>query len=149
MLLSHNLWCIPSQLIRTHCREITTLLDAIWNDKWWLPTQVNLAIYYGEKTAMCNISDVHCEGILPKKPYLPCISMAGRALLAGYPRLVHGWWEDWINIREPFILRVATNDLTMMLNSMWCHMAKWINPVSGNSLLPDKPLPEPMLTYDQ
>ena len=25
------------------------------------------------------------EGILPKGPYLPCASMAGRALLAGYP----------------------------------------------------------------
>ena len=25
-------------------------------------------------------------GILPKGPYLPCVSMAGRALLAGYPR---------------------------------------------------------------
>ena len=29
----------------------------------------------------------HCEGILPKGPYLPCVSMAGRALLAGYHRL--------------------------------------------------------------
>ena len=28
------------------------------------------------------------EGILPKGPYLPCVSMAGRALLAGYPRIV-------------------------------------------------------------
>ena len=26
------------------------------------------------------------DGILPKGPYLPCVSMAGRALLAGYPR---------------------------------------------------------------
>ena len=26
------------------------------------------------------------EGILPKGPYLPCVSMAGRALLAGYYR---------------------------------------------------------------
>ena len=26
------------------------------------------------------------EGILPKGPYLPCVSMAGRALLAGYPQ---------------------------------------------------------------
>ena len=26
------------------------------------------------------------EGILPKGPYLPCVSMAGRALLAGYHR---------------------------------------------------------------
>ena len=28
----------------------------------------------------------HSEGILPKGPYLPCVSMAGRALLAGYHR---------------------------------------------------------------
>ena len=31
----------------------------------------------------------HCsdvDGILPKGPYLPCVSMAGRALLAGYHR---------------------------------------------------------------
>ena len=27
----------------------------------------------------------HFEDILPKGPYLPCVSMAGRALLAGYP----------------------------------------------------------------
>ena len=30
------------------------------------------------------------EGILQKRPYLPCVSMAGRALLAGYHRYVHG-----------------------------------------------------------
>ena len=33
----------------------------------------------------------YIEGILPKGPYLPCVSMAthaGRALLAGYPRYV-------------------------------------------------------------
>ena len=30
----------------------------------------------------------HIKGILPKGPYLPCISIAGRALLAGYPRYV-------------------------------------------------------------
>ena len=28
----------------------------------------------------------HIKGILPKGPYLPCVSMAGRALLAGYHR---------------------------------------------------------------
>ena len=28
----------------------------------------------------------YIEGFLPKGPYLPCVSMAGRALLAGYPR---------------------------------------------------------------
>ena len=30
----------------------------------------------------------YIEGILPKGPYLPCVSMAGRALLAGYHRYV-------------------------------------------------------------
>ena len=30
------------------------------------------------------------EGILPKGPYLPCVSMAGRALLAGYHRILLG-----------------------------------------------------------
>ena len=33
----------------------------------------------------CHISHI-IEGILPKGPYLPCVSMAGRSLLAGYPR---------------------------------------------------------------
>ena len=32
----------------------------------------------------CMVDDI--EGILPKGPYLPCVSMAGRALLAGYHR---------------------------------------------------------------
>ena len=30
----------------------------------------------------------YIEGILPKGPYLPCVSMASRALLAGYHRYV-------------------------------------------------------------
>ena len=28
----------------------------------------------------------YIEGILPKGPYLPCVSMAGRAHLTGYPQ---------------------------------------------------------------
>ena len=32
------------------------------------------------------------EGILPKGPYLPCVSMAGRAVLAGYHRPI---WRHW------------------------------------------------------
>ena len=31
---------------------------------------------------------LYIEGILPKGPYLPCLRMADRALLAGYPRHV-------------------------------------------------------------
>ena len=29
------------------------------------------------------------DGILPKRPYPPCLCMADRALLAGYPRYVN------------------------------------------------------------
>ena len=32
--------------------------------------------------------DPYIEGILLKGPYLSCVSMAGRALLAGYPRIM-------------------------------------------------------------
>ena len=32
----------------------------------------------------------HMEGILPKGPYPPCVSIAGRALLAGYPWYIGG-----------------------------------------------------------
>ena len=34
------------------------------------------------------IAWAYIEGILPKGPYRPCVSMAGRALLAGYHRYV-------------------------------------------------------------
>ena len=36
----------------------------------------------------------YIEGILPRGPYLLCISMAGRALLAGYPRYAHRAPQD-------------------------------------------------------
>ena len=38
------------------------------------------------KDYMRNHAHLFIEGILPKGPYLPCVSMAGRALLTGYPR---------------------------------------------------------------
>ena len=42
----------------------------------------------GQFSGTCKFSFGHggIEGILPKGPYLPCVSMAGRALLAGYLR---------------------------------------------------------------
>ena len=46
-------------------------------------------------------SQEHIEGILPKGPYLPCVSMAGRALLAGYPRHVPDVMSCVINTQSP------------------------------------------------
>ena len=47
----------------------------------------------------------YVEGILPKGPYPPCLRMADRALLAGYPRCV----RDWHRV------------------SVWCQINKLIN----------------------
>ena len=48
----------------------------------------------------------YIEGILPKGPYLPCVSIAGRALLAGY----HRHRVDHLNNCKPEIQqRVAKN----------------------------------------
>ena len=43
---------------------------------------------------------IHIDGILPKGPYQPCLRMADRALLAGYPRFEicetpHHVWCMW------------------------------------------------------
>ena len=43
---------------------------------------------YRQRCTIISIVNVYIEGILPKGPYLPCVSMAGRALLAGYHRYV-------------------------------------------------------------
>ena len=41
------------------------------------------------------------EGILPKGPYLPCLRMADRALLAGYPRLTRPYCSNQTHIWGP------------------------------------------------
>ena len=49
------------------------------------------------------------KGILPKGPYPPCLRMADRALLAGYPRIVQGW-NKFISISlSPAIAQVAVH----------------------------------------
>ena len=50
-----------------------------------LPTNGSLVL---EVWRYINKLHSHVEGILPKGPYLPCVSMAGRALLAGYLRCI-------------------------------------------------------------
>ena len=48
----------------------------------------------------------YIEGILPKGPYLPCVSMAGRALLAGYHRYqkknVLELWLSWCFTKDNY-----------------------------------------------
>ena len=35
------------------------------------------------------------DGILPKGPYLPCLRLADRALLAGYPWIPQCWYTEY------------------------------------------------------
>ena len=45
----------------------------------------------------------YIKDILPKGPYLPCVSMAGRALLAGYHRYADIWMKKLWYIKIWFI----------------------------------------------
>ena len=83
----------------------------------------------------------HNEGILPKGPYLPCVSMAGRALLAGYHRIINPCHVEFIlgNIKIYFQLLSFQNSLMAQVtdilflkekdpfnhyswsHSCWCH----------------------------
>ena len=52
--------------------------------------------YVGTWLLQGMVSDI--DGILPKGPYLPCVSMAGRALSAGYHR--YGYWQMIMNMDQ-------------------------------------------------
>ena len=53
----------------------------------FIPSDLHLWLYIASTPVIA--STPYTKGILPKGPYLPCVSMAGRALLAGYPRHSH------------------------------------------------------------
>ena len=58
-----------------------------WHNDIWEVIRMTYSIWYIVRSIIlssgryCNI-----DGILPKGPYPPCLRMADRALLAGYPR---------------------------------------------------------------
>ena len=87
--------------------EPTYCLDLIWwncycftflyTNYYVFRFAISVILFISNHTAYINtllrMSDVlrnvfitHIEGILPKAPYLPFVSMAGRALLSGYHR---------------------------------------------------------------
>ena len=66
--------------------SITTVGFVDW-PLWIAATGMCVCLY----TCLASVSETHTphiDGILPKEPYLPCVSMAGRAHLAGYPRYI-------------------------------------------------------------
>ena len=60
-------------------------LDLTLFESTWILSAID---YYSRFVWKINWLMPHVEGILPKGPYLPCVSMAGRALMAEYHRCV-------------------------------------------------------------
>ena len=89
----HQPWC--SQRRKHNHKYFSYLSFYSVHDLWmnWSPLITTWQLMYDTWTISYTRTfppiqgDGHYEGILPKEPYLPCVSMAGRALLAGYPRL--------------------------------------------------------------
>ena len=81
----------------THSCEL--LLSRPLEQMWWCVVSAGLT----------ELSNSHIEGILPKGPYLPCVSMAGRALLAGYH-----WYpkHSWTAVRRKLCFTVS-HDITV------------------------------------
>ena len=65
-----------------------------WSSQYWVVHWGNYFLCTFDNICCCWC---HIEGILPKGPYLPCISMAGRALSAGYPRYILRWQRFYVS----------------------------------------------------
>ena len=75
----------------------------------------------------------HIEGILPKGPYLPCVSMAARALLAGYHdfRIMYSYYNA--------TLTVTIFQKWTALNTFWHESVQMCrNALKCSKLLPKK-----------
>ena len=96
-----NFQCFLSFLKNQHTKQFITVSPVwlIWHqgNEWKV---ANLCIEYTQTTRLKWFPSGWTYGggggILPKGPYLPCISMAGRALLAGYPQITVLIY--WLNI---------------------------------------------------
>ena len=65
----------------------------------------------------------HIEGILPKGPYPPCLRMAARALLTGYPRYPRVQWVNFKSIikTEWYIINNKSRFMCSINWAVDCH----------------------------
>ena len=81
------------------------------------------------------------EGILPKGPYLPCVSMTGRALLAGYPCILEMQWSLIVLFhKSQCALRYLDLMSKIQNTSSQCSLATWLT-VMANEQNDDWPAP--------
>ena len=60
----------------------------------------------------------HFEGILPTGPYLPCVSMAGRALLAGYHWFIYHFFSVVGANANMNLLKVMWTPWVILMNDL-------------------------------
>ena len=93
---------------------------------------------------------MHIDGILPKGPYPPCVSMADRALLAGYSRYVlrhckhtntgHQQLLYWSRSHKCFLISILGNQTCECWSCLYIpklghHCAyRWPRPSAGTML---------------
>ena len=70
---------------------------------------------------------IQFDGILPKEPYPPCVSMAGRAFLAGYPRLLYTVHDKFIyiyfqNHSAPLLVNQSNPHCNQLSSSTWINL---------------------------
>ena len=76
----------------------------------FMKSPVCLLVTIGPRHLNGGWSAPYIEGILPKGPYLPCVSIAGRSLLAGYHRYAVSAFEG---------LKLSLFFPTSALNNVW------------------------------
>ena len=73
-------------VLKMHQIVVSDLVETFMKDRTICPIE-GLILKYEEKQC---VADFYCQayidGIRPKGPYQPCLRMADRALLAGYPQ---------------------------------------------------------------
>ena len=83
---------------------------------------------------------VQFEGILPKGPYLPCLSMAGRALLAGYHRIMRFlvWrisckfsMDMWVTFIVPSECTKWSYSASAVQSKHWIHKCHGVHKCNG------------------
>ena len=86
-------------------------LTSVWS-------KTNICQVWEQSTnPICSYSTIcepQIEGILPKGSYLPCVSMAGRALSAGYHRNTVEWCYTTLKYYV-----TLHNDMDLSLSMLW------------------------------
>ena len=137
MRYQFKIYLINWKWLYTHIKEFNLLLDTAYcRSREWaanLPYKDIVAMVWYVLMKYCTeyvalqithiitwhnfVDIINIEGILPKGTYPPCLRMADRALLAGYPR-----YTDGVFIPKPCYCRYTLHALFPYQTSTICNI---------------------------